>query len=88
MKRTRVCGTLAGTRPTLARSFRRCSFRLNGYDRTLDHAEESLLNPLSTYVASPVSAAAASSGDFVDFINIDDAHATLRERRKRGGGYI
>jgi hypothetical protein len=75
MRRTRVWGALSGACPTLACNFRWSSFRLNGYDRTLDHAEESLLNSFSTYVTGAVSTTATSSCDLVNFINIHDAHA-------------
>lgn len=77
MRRTRMRGALTRARSTLACSFHWGTFCLNRHDGPLDHAEESLLNSLSAYVASAVTAAATSSRDLVDFIDVDDTHAMI-----------
>ena len=78
--------SLAGTCSTLAHGFYGSTFCLNGYDRTFYHAEESLLNSFSTYVASAIRTTTAPSRNLINFIDVDDAHAvtTLTIRSQLG----
>lgn len=77
MGRTRGWRTLARTRSTLGCSFRGSTFCLDGYDRTFHHTEESLLNTFSAYITGAITATTASTGNFVDFIDVDDAHTMI-----------
>jgi hypothetical protein len=72
-----VLRALARACSALACIFHRSTFRLDGYDRTFDHAEKSLLNAFSTNITRAVGAAATPSRDLVNFIYVDDAHAVI-----------
>ena len=76
-RQTRVRRTLARACSTFCCSFHGSTFCLNGYDRTFHHTEESLLNTFPAYITGTVSAITASSRDFVDFINVDNAHTMI-----------